>query len=276
VYVLANWPAECIDTYTLIISLVYSQSNKLPSPDSQQLLVLPPSLTPRQRAVLHAVGEAHHLSHTSEGDAEARHICLGCADGKKVETCKSVNDERLERSACTPSFLLHIRYVATLYFKFFCRSYDTQVHTHLHGHVHTHKFTHTSMAMFMFSTSVGGANEKVTSTNLWHSVDCNVPPGYVQPLVSQVDLSNLPPLSDQELCDLLATHLGLEVRVHSWCDTPFLKLLSITREQFCHLDGVWTYYLKPSPPIPPQGKHQGFKRNTLYQQYGLCSSCSMI
>jgi hypothetical protein len=37
----------------------------------------PPSLTSRQRAVLHAVAERHGVPHSSSGDGEARRITLG-------------------------------------------------------------------------------------------------------------------------------------------------------------------------------------------------------
>lgn len=40
-------------------------------------LLFPPSLTARQRAILHLVAEQHGLAHSSQGEGEARRIALG-------------------------------------------------------------------------------------------------------------------------------------------------------------------------------------------------------
>ncbi len=46
--------------------------------------MFPPSLMPRQRAALHALGEQHNLSHDSHGEGSSRHIRFGHAQGKQV------------------------------------------------------------------------------------------------------------------------------------------------------------------------------------------------
>ncbi|KAL6763961.1 P-loop containing nucleoside triphosphate hydrolase protein [Haematococcus lacustris] len=47
------------------------------------LLVLPPCLTPRQRAVLHELGESRQLHHASSGEGAARHLRFGAGHGKE-------------------------------------------------------------------------------------------------------------------------------------------------------------------------------------------------
>ncbi len=48
-------------------------------------LLFPPTLTARQRAALHAVGNTHDLPHESTGEGAERRIRLGAADSKAVE-----------------------------------------------------------------------------------------------------------------------------------------------------------------------------------------------
>lgn len=50
-------------------------------------LRFPPSLSARQRAVVHAVGERWGLPHSSSGEGAARHITLGPADAERVIDC---------------------------------------------------------------------------------------------------------------------------------------------------------------------------------------------
>lgn len=47
-------------------------------------LVFPPNLTPKQRAILHEVGETFGIHHASAGDGTNRHITLGAASGERV------------------------------------------------------------------------------------------------------------------------------------------------------------------------------------------------
>lgn len=57
----------------------------LPSPPScDTQLVFPPSLTPRQRAAVHAVGEHYGVQHGSTGEGEARRVALGPADAPQT------------------------------------------------------------------------------------------------------------------------------------------------------------------------------------------------
>jgi hypothetical protein len=60
-------------------------------------LIFPPSLTARQRAVLHELGEAHGLSHESLGEGPARHLRLGSAHGRQVG--RSVSRATIGRQA---------------------------------------------------------------------------------------------------------------------------------------------------------------------------------
>ncbi|KAL4856486.1 DNA-binding protein SMUBP-2 [Chlorella vulgaris] len=48
-------------------------------------LLFPPSLTPRQRAVVHALGEQHGLPHASHGSDSQRRVVLGPAEGRAIE-----------------------------------------------------------------------------------------------------------------------------------------------------------------------------------------------
>lgn len=48
-------------------------------------VVFPPSLTPRQRAAVHAVGEAHGLPHASAGDGDQRQVSLGPAGAPTLQ-----------------------------------------------------------------------------------------------------------------------------------------------------------------------------------------------
>lgn len=47
-------------------------------------LVFPPTLTPRQRAVLHEIAETSGIQHTSQGVEQQRHIVLGSSNANKV------------------------------------------------------------------------------------------------------------------------------------------------------------------------------------------------
>jgi hypothetical protein len=60
-------------------------------------LIFPPSLTARQRAVLHELGEAHGLSHESLGEGPARHLRLGSTHGRQVR--RSVSRATIGRQA---------------------------------------------------------------------------------------------------------------------------------------------------------------------------------
>lgn len=50
-------------------------------------LRFPPSLSARQRAAVHAVGERWGLPHSSSGEGAARHITLGPADAERAIDC---------------------------------------------------------------------------------------------------------------------------------------------------------------------------------------------
>ncbi|PRW39069.1 DNA-binding SMUBP-2 isoform B [Chlorella sorokiniana] len=60
-----------------------------PDPQIQAGIQLrfPPSLTARQRAAVHAVGERWGLPHSSRGEGSARHITLGPADAGRTIDC---------------------------------------------------------------------------------------------------------------------------------------------------------------------------------------------
>ena len=54
--------------------------NPQSSTTSQVQLVFPSSLTARQRAAIHAVGEQYNLPHTSTGEGDTRTITLGSSE----------------------------------------------------------------------------------------------------------------------------------------------------------------------------------------------------
>lgn len=53
-------------------------------------LLLPPSVTARQRAVLHEAAGAAGLSHSSIGEGESRQLLVGAVGGKQVFEAPSV------------------------------------------------------------------------------------------------------------------------------------------------------------------------------------------
>lgn len=55
-------------------------------------VIFPPTLTARQRAILHQVAEAHGLGHISTGDGEARCISIGKLDGEADQVCRLVKN----------------------------------------------------------------------------------------------------------------------------------------------------------------------------------------
>lgn len=77
------------------------------APTPRLQLVFPASLTARQRAAVHAVGERHGLPHSSQGEGSERRIVLGHAGapavvlvepaggGAAAGTCSPVSDDQL-------------------------------------------------------------------------------------------------------------------------------------------------------------------------------------